>query len=269
MPLTVRTNGSGSSNIIQASWFNDYYNLLTGVMTDQPVTIAQSLTVKGNSLFVQNPSGVTKTSLNDDGTASFGGAVTLNSATVTNGLTSNGTHFASGGLNVSTIRDNTAGNSQITLASAGMSILKALQADLTIAGKLIPNSSITQINASVSGYAQVMTPIWGNGLKIVMMGFIGYKNGNTLSYSLPSSTTKMFFWWGNAGGTYTLQCWQGGTQQTITIISGLGGAGAGSITAQSSMHSMSMGVCEDNTDTLKISPDSSTNMNTLLVGIGY
>ena len=39
MALTVQTNGSGPSNIIQASWFNDYYNLLTGAMHDQPVTL--------------------------------------------------------------------------------------------------------------------------------------------------------------------------------------------------------------------------------------
>lgn len=43
MPLTVRTNGSTSVNIISASWFNDYYNLLTGAMQDQEVTIKNVL----------------------------------------------------------------------------------------------------------------------------------------------------------------------------------------------------------------------------------
>lgn len=43
MPLTVRSNGSTSSNIITASWFNDYYNLLTGSMQDQEVTIKNVL----------------------------------------------------------------------------------------------------------------------------------------------------------------------------------------------------------------------------------
>lgn len=46
MPLTTRTNGSGGSNIIQASWFNDFMNLLTGVMSDQPVTINNGITAK-------------------------------------------------------------------------------------------------------------------------------------------------------------------------------------------------------------------------------
>lgn len=41
MPLTVRQNGSvvgGQPNVVAASWFNDYHDLLTGVMTDQDMT---------------------------------------------------------------------------------------------------------------------------------------------------------------------------------------------------------------------------------------
>lgn len=46
MPLTVRTNGSAGSNIISASWFNDFLNLLTGQMQDQEVTIQNVLVLK-------------------------------------------------------------------------------------------------------------------------------------------------------------------------------------------------------------------------------
>ena len=46
MALTVRTNGSGSSNQITAQWFNDYHDLLTGVMVDQEVTIKQVLALQ-------------------------------------------------------------------------------------------------------------------------------------------------------------------------------------------------------------------------------
>lgn len=46
MPLTVRTNGSLSPNIITASWFNDFLNLLTGAMQDQEVTIQNVLILK-------------------------------------------------------------------------------------------------------------------------------------------------------------------------------------------------------------------------------
>lgn len=46
MPLTLRYNGNASANLINASWFNDFFNLFTGVMTDQEVTFANSLILK-------------------------------------------------------------------------------------------------------------------------------------------------------------------------------------------------------------------------------
>jgi hypothetical protein len=42
MTLTLRV-----PSVIRVSWFNDLYNLLTGVMTDQPVSISNNLTLKG------------------------------------------------------------------------------------------------------------------------------------------------------------------------------------------------------------------------------
>lgn len=52
MPLTRRQNGNNPSNIIQASWFNDFLDLLTGYMPDQPVTINNTLTA--NALSTDN-----------------------------------------------------------------------------------------------------------------------------------------------------------------------------------------------------------------------
>ncbi|GHO55531.1 hypothetical protein [Ktedonobacter robiniae] len=46
MALIVRQNGTGAANLVQAQWFNDYYNLLTGAMADQPVTINNTLMLK-------------------------------------------------------------------------------------------------------------------------------------------------------------------------------------------------------------------------------
>jgi hypothetical protein len=46
MPLTLRSNGSGGSNIITSSWFNDYYNLLTGSMQDQNVIVKNNISAK-------------------------------------------------------------------------------------------------------------------------------------------------------------------------------------------------------------------------------
>lgn len=38
MALTLRTNGTGGG-IVSAAWWNDYYDLMTGTMTDQVVTL--------------------------------------------------------------------------------------------------------------------------------------------------------------------------------------------------------------------------------------
>lgn len=43
MALTTRSNGNISTNLIQAAWFNDFKDLLTGVMQDQEVTIKNNL----------------------------------------------------------------------------------------------------------------------------------------------------------------------------------------------------------------------------------
>lgn len=41
--LTLKSNGNSSANIVRADWWNDYYNLLTGIMKDQPVNISNNL----------------------------------------------------------------------------------------------------------------------------------------------------------------------------------------------------------------------------------
>lgn len=49
MPLTVQQDGSvvgGNPNTVVAKWWNDYHDLLTGVMTDQDVTLATDLILK-------------------------------------------------------------------------------------------------------------------------------------------------------------------------------------------------------------------------------
>lgn len=50
MPLTFRTNGTGASNLISASWWNEYYNLITGQMADQPVRFIPNLTLQAASI---------------------------------------------------------------------------------------------------------------------------------------------------------------------------------------------------------------------------
>jgi hypothetical protein len=48
MPLTLRTNGSGATNLVTAAWWNDYYNLLTGNMNDQPIQLNNTLALQSS-----------------------------------------------------------------------------------------------------------------------------------------------------------------------------------------------------------------------------
>ncbi|GHO44509.1 hypothetical protein [Ktedonospora formicarum] len=43
MPLTRRINGNDPQNLVKASWFNDFLDLLTGLMSDQVVKIKHNL----------------------------------------------------------------------------------------------------------------------------------------------------------------------------------------------------------------------------------
>lgn len=71
MALTLRGDGTGSAFLVSSGWWNDYYNLLTGVMTDQPVTLKYTpgasgsipvlkLSSNGNAPLVQGFNGVTQ-----------------------------------------------------------------------------------------------------------------------------------------------------------------------------------------------------------------
>jgi hypothetical protein len=48
MPLTYRGNGTAPQYQVGASWWNDYYNLLTGVMVDQPITIKNNTNIQAS-----------------------------------------------------------------------------------------------------------------------------------------------------------------------------------------------------------------------------
>lgn len=49
MALTLRTNGSSGVNLVTASWWNDYYDLLTGAMVDQIITFQTDMIVQAQT----------------------------------------------------------------------------------------------------------------------------------------------------------------------------------------------------------------------------
>ncbi len=105
MALTVRTNGTGASNLITAQWFNDYHDLLTGVMADQPVTINNTASLKGITFTTPTAPTLATHTGTGPGIGSYTYAVTYGMG---NGLTKPGTTAA-----ITT----TTGNQQVTLSA--------------------------------------------------------------------------------------------------------------------------------------------------------
>lgn len=54
MALTRRLDGNQANNLVTSDWWNTYYDLLTGAMTDQPVTIANTVTATKQGSTSQN-----------------------------------------------------------------------------------------------------------------------------------------------------------------------------------------------------------------------
>jgi hypothetical protein len=95
MALTLRTDGSGSPNLVGAAWWNDYYDLLTGSMNDQPVflyykpgsstsTPALELQTNGNAplLVGLGSGGATKLSVDSSGNLTASGALSFDATKV-------------------------------------------------------------------------------------------------------------------------------------------------------------------------------------------
>lgn len=141
MPLTQRADGTGEANRVTAVWWNDFYDLLTGVMTDQPVTIASTTATKLTRV------------------GSTGSDTTL----LTLQTTVSAAHEYS-------LQVNTSGNLQLRDVTNNASILRANSSSLT----LIPNGGNLVIGSS-------WATLGSNNLNVaVLRGFGGATAGKQI-----------------------------------------------------------------------------------------
>lgn len=160
-------------------------------------------------------------------TVPFNGAVTIaQTLGVTGVSTFTGNTIANGGMNNNTFRDNTVGNTQITLSNTSPQV--SVANDLAVAGIIQANKTANStVNGSVAGSVSFFTPIWGTGLKILIVQVNGWNSASVATFTLPSGIT-----WGMALGSYgsgATQTWGlfiGGTAQPQRHILTLGAAGA-------------------------------------------
>lgn len=172
-------------------------------------------------------------------------AEVLSQLTVDQLATFVGNIIANGGMNINTIRDAIAGITQISLSNTSPQV--SVANDINIAGTLSgvvanfsdlikPNKGSNQVNGSVGGFVQFETPIWGSGLKILLVDIAGFNSATVATFTFPSAFGTGIGFMGNTGTT-TWGFFIGGTAQSLVQVTGLGTAGvAGTSTGETVLH---------------------------------
>ncbi len=181
-----------------------------------------------------------------------------------------------GGLNTNTIRDNVSGASQITLATAGISVVNPIQSALSIVGALTESSNIilntpatSTVNGSVAGSVSWYFPVWGTGLKVVIIQYSGYNTVNTVNVQFPGLANKMWFKTGNHGASGPISALNGATNVNFGVTTALGAAGsAGSTGSNANLFGASLGEVEQAIDRVHLNSTAGAVLNCQDIGIG-
>lgn len=200
--------------------------LVDGVLqVNGDVTLAGA----GTGLSVTNNETIGGT-LGVTGTSTFTGDATFNGAG--NSITATNNIVANGGENINTIRDNVNGNVAIDLSNG----------DGTVALPQVLRENAAAVfthNGSGGGTLNVYTPIWGSGLKVMILTVSSYVDSAVQHYNF---TSNISFGIGVAmglGGTATCSYFKSSVQQTEQVITSLSGTGGGSA-GETAIHSNSI-----------------------------
>lgn len=217
MALTLKTNGSGSSNIISSTWFNDFTNLFTGAMNDQPVTFKYLPGAAGNVLqLIPNANSTPLVTYKSDGTTQ---AVTIDNAGNLNMLIG----FISGALGA------VAGTPFATKVATGIDGSTAVGIDAKGTSVVLntDTSNIILSNnayfdgawkfATASGFAwQWFTDTSGN-FNWRRSTVVSTGAGVAITWS---TSFEMARFWTNGGGTPGQTLWEGTTDPAGAAVEG-------------------------------------------------
>lgn len=170
-------------------------------------------------------------------TVPFNGAVTIAQTLGITGVTT-----ATGGVNVNTIRDNVAGNSQIALSNISPQV--TINNDEAVSGIIEPNKGASQTtNGSVGGSVSFFTPIWGTGLKILIVQMNNWNSVNPATFIFPSGNIGWgMFFCGPLFTTMNVTLQNGASAQTIKHLTGLGASNtSGNDSAQTAFNGDNIG----------------------------
>lgn len=176
-------------------------------------------------------------------TVPFNGAVTIAQALgITGVTTATGNIIANGGMNNNTFRDNTVGNTQITLSNASPQV--TIANDLAVTGTIQPNKPSVTVNGSVGGSCIFTDAVWGSGLKIETVFLNGWNSATVATHTFPSGITIGWYFsnFGSAQASPTWDLFIGSTAQIVRHLLTLGAANAaGTDNAETAIHSDNIG----------------------------
>ncbi len=185
--------------------------------------------------------------INNDGTATFKGILTL-----------------IGGMKINTIRDNVTGVDQIDLTTAGVTFNNIV----TMLSALDINLTPVTINGQTSGHMDLHEYMQGT-IKKVIIHLVNYKNTAIQTLALPVAfTDRAWIWVGETQGT-ALSFLASGVAQNIKVMTDGTAGAAGTQTTQATIAQWSHGQIDAAWDTFKIAAMAGAAANGVILIEGF
>jgi hypothetical protein len=149
------------------------------------------------------------------------GFVDVNGLTMNNPIFLTSTSKLSSQSGTNLIIDTLTTDDSINLSNNGDLVMQIANNHVSVAQVLQPNADTTSVAGSITGTVVFSAPIWGTGLKILIVGFNNYNSAGVAVFNFPSSMTHGVFICGNIGNA-TFSLFSGGSAQIVGIIRTLG-----------------------------------------------
>ncbi len=284
MPLTADrlvSSGEASGTLIVAlSPLGDAQNAFsvtnTGVVTIGDATNAGQLSVVGPIIATGKVQGNnTNNLILDAGTQVLvfqvagvqKGFIDVNGLTMNNPIFLASTSKLSSQPGTDLIIDTLTTGDSINLGNNGTLVMQIANNLVSVAQVLQPNAATISEAGTVAGTVVFSAPIWGTGLKVLIVEFNGYHSTGVASFNFPSSMTFGVFICGNIGNA-TFSLFSGPSALNVGIIRTLGtGAAAGTNDMATSVRANSFGFFNRSAGQIQIGPSSGA-LNTTLAIIG-
>lgn len=153
---------------------------------------------------------------------------------------------------------------QLGASSFNTEVLGGLQVD---ANQIIPNMGAANVQNGTSGTVSFYTPIWGTGLKVLLIVFNGFAD-NIFAHTFTLPTTISWGFWANGNiGVARIQFQSGGVSQTLSQISAINGSNGSSV-GTTNAGSNAIGQLVSTVDTVFIATSAQGAASSIFVMVG-